>query len=148
MRAFSLAIIVAGLSFGQATPQFDVVSIKPNRSDDRGGNIRPIAGGFSARNLSVSMLIQSAYNVKPWEIFGGPGWLTTDGYDIEAKSAGNPTYQEKLAMLRPLLADRFQLKFHRETRQIPIYSLTVAKNGPKLQATADGVRGFIRPGKA
>ena len=107
----------------------------------------PIAGGFSSRNLSVSMLIQSAYNVKPWEIVGGPGWLTTDGYDIEAKAEGNPTFQEKLEMLRPLLADRFQLKFHRETRQMPIYSLTVAKNGPKLQATAAGVRGFIRPGR-
>ena len=108
-------MLVAGLCFGQATQQFDVVSIKPNRSDDRGGSMMPIAGGVSARNLSVNMLIQSAYNVKPWEIFGGPGWLTTDHYDIEAKTEGNPTFQEKLAMLRPLLADRFQLKFHRET---------------------------------
>jgi uncharacterized protein (TIGR03435 family) len=147
MRTLTPAILVAGLCFGQATPQFDVVSINPNRSDDRGGNMMPIAGGISARNLSVNMLIQSAYNVKPWEISGGPGWLTTDGYNIEAKTEGNPTFQEKLAMLRPLLANRFQLKFHRETRQMPVYSLTVAKNGPKLQATASGVRGFIRPAR-
>jgi uncharacterized protein (TIGR03435 family) len=147
MRSLTLATLMAGLCFGQATQQFEVVSIKPNRSDDRGGNMMPIAGGFSARNLSVNMLIQSAYHVKPWEILGGPAWLTTDGYDIEAKTEGKPTYQEKIEMLRPLLADRFQLKVHRETRQMPIYSLTVAKNGPRLQTTGAEVRGFIRPGR-
>jgi uncharacterized protein (TIGR03435 family) len=147
MRTVALAILAASLCFGQATRQFDVVSIKPNRSNDRGGGIRPIAGGVSARNLSVNMLIQSAYNVKPWEVLGGPEWVTADHYDIEAKTDGNPTPQEKLEMIRPLLADRFQLKFHREARQMPIYSLTVAKNGPKLQATAAGIRGFLRQGK-
>lgn len=132
MRSVTSAILMAALCSAQTTPQFDVVSIKPNRSDDCGGGMRPIAGGFSARNLSVNMLIQSAYNLKPWQIFGGPGWTTTDRYDIDAKTEGNPSFQEKLEMFRPLLADRFQLKFHRETRQVPIYALTVAKSGPKL----------------
>src|SRR5579863_4174305 len=109
--------------------------------------MRPVAGGLSVRNLSVNMLIQSAYNLKPWQISGGSGWVVTDRYDIEARTEGNPGFQEKMEMLRPLLADRFQLKFHRETRQMPIYSLTIAKNGPKLLATADGVRGFMRPGR-
>jgi uncharacterized protein (TIGR03435 family) len=146
MRIVTSAILAAALCFGQAT-QFDVVSIKHSRSDDRGGGMRPVAGGFSARNLSVNMLIQSAYDLKIWQISGGPGWVTTDHYDIEARAEGNPGLREKLQMFRPLLADRFQLKFHRETRQMPIYSLGVAKNGPKLQATASGVRGYISAGR-
>jgi uncharacterized protein (TIGR03435 family) len=147
MRNVAWAILVAALCFGQARPQFEVVSIKPNRSADSGGGMRPVAGGFSARNMSLNMLIQAAYNLKPWQISGGPGWVATDRYDIEAKTEGNPDFQEKLELCRPLLADRFQLTFHRETRQMPGYSLTVAKNGPKLRATAAGVAGYIRPGR-
>ena len=63
MRSIAAGILAAAFCIGQATPQFDVVSIKPNRSGDRGGGMRPIAGGFSASNLSVNNLIQSAYNV-------------------------------------------------------------------------------------
>ena len=85
---------MAALCSGQTTPQFDVASIKPNTSDDRGGDMRPIAGGFSIRNLSVKMLVQSAYNLKPWQISGGPDWMTTDRYDIEAKTGGNPVFRK------------------------------------------------------
>ncbi len=108
----------------------------------------PIAGGFSARNLSViHALPEIRVQGKPWEIVGGPGWLTTDGYAVEAYWPISQSFiQEKPEMLRPLLADRFQLKFPAK-RTVPICSLTVAKNGPKLQATAAGVRGFIRPGR-
>jgi uncharacterized protein (TIGR03435 family) len=153
MRTVTSAMLLAGLcfgqapGFGQAAPQFDVVSIRPNRPDDRGGGMKPIPGGFSARNLSVNTLIQAAYDLKQWQIVGGPGWVATDHYDIEAKAEGNPGFKEKLEMFRPLLADRFQLKFHRETRRMPIYSLTPGKNGPKLQATTAGIRGYIRPGR-
>jgi|SRR5579883_1122574 len=147
MKRLTLAILAATFCFGQATPQFDVVSIRPSASDDRNGGMRPIAGGFSARNMSVNALIQLAYNLKPWQIVGGPGWVTTDRYDIEAKKEGNPGVDEKLEMFRPLLADRFQLQFHRETRQAPIYSLIIAKNGPRLQTAAAGARGYIRSGR-
>ena len=125
------------------TPQFDVVSIRPNHSNTSGGGMRPIAGGFAGSNLSVGILIQAAYDVKPWQIFGGPEWVKTHRYNIEAKSEGNPDFKRKLEMLRPLLADRFQLKFHRETRQMSVYSLVVAKGGSRLQPTAEGVRGYF-----
>ena len=147
MRTATLALLMAAVGSGQRTPQFDVVSIKPSRSNDHGGSMIPIAGGLAARNLSVSMLIQSAYNLKQWQILGGPGWVTTDCYDIEAQAEGNPTLKEKLEMFGPLLAERFRLNFHRETRQMPSYSLTVAKSGPKLSATASGVKGYFRPGR-
>lgn len=143
----AIGILAAALCFSQSAPQFDVVSIKPNNSDDRGGNLRPIAGGFAATNLSLNNLIQSAYKLKPWQILGGPAWITTDHFDIEAKTDGNPSLQQKMEMLQPLLADRFQLKVHRETRQLPIYTLAVAKSGAKLKATAAGERGYIRAGR-
>jgi uncharacterized protein (TIGR03435 family) len=104
MRSVTLAITIAALCSAQTRRQFEVASVKPNRSDDRGGDIRPIAGGLSARNLSINMLIHSWYNLKAWQISGGPSWLTADRYDIEARAAGNPDFHEKLEMFRPLLA--------------------------------------------
>ena len=142
-----LTLGLAAQPTAASPPQFDVVSIRPNHSNSSGGGMRPIAGGFAGSSLSVGILIQAAYDVKPWQIFGGPEWVKTDGYDIEAKSEGNPDFKQKLEMLRPLLADRFQLKFHRETRQMPVYSLVVAKGGPRLQPTADGVSGYFTAGR-
>jgi uncharacterized protein (TIGR03435 family) len=147
MRTVAVAALLVALCSAQTAPRFDAVSIRPNTSDEHGGGMRPIAGGFSARNLSATMLIQTAYNVKVWQLSGGPGWTTSDRYDVEAKAAGNPTFEEKSRMLQPLLVDRFHLKFHRETRQMTIYSLTVAKNGSKLQSTPSDVRGYFRPGR-
>lgn len=145
MRSVAPAILAAGLCLGQVTPQFDVVAIRPSRTGEPGGGMTQIGGGVSVRNLSVNMLIEIAYNLKSFEISGGPGWVSTARYDIEAKAEGNPSFQERLKMLRPLLADRFQLKFHHETRQMRIYSLTVAKGGPKLRSAA--ARGYIRVGR-
>jgi uncharacterized protein (TIGR03435 family) len=145
MRLVALAILAAGLCPGQGTPEFDVVSIRPSRSNESGGGMNPIPDGISARNLSVNTLIQIAYGLKPWEISGGPDWARTARWNVEAKAEGDPSFQKKKEMLRTLLADRFQLQFHRETRRMRIYSLTRAKGGPKLQATASGVRGYVRP---
>jgi uncharacterized protein (TIGR03435 family) len=109
-------------------------------------------GRFTAANISLKMLIHLAYGVTDSQISGGPGWLNSEKFDIEAKaddsSIAEPwklsEEQRKLAqdrskrMLQALLADRFKLTLHRETKELPVYALVVAKNGPKLQAaTAD-----------
>lgn len=138
------AILASGVCCAQSPRQFDVASIKPNRSEDRGGGMRTASGTVSARNLSVNMLIQTAYKVKSWQISGGPGWAATDRYDIDAKTTGNPSFQEKMEMFQPLLVDRFQLKVHHETRQMPTYLLMPGRNGPKLQATPSEVGGYVR----
>jgi len=139
-----------------AAPKWEVASIRPCASagaDSRGtgngaGNSSP--GRLTLSCQSVIGLINAAYvifadgrravimsNVLP--IKGGPGWINSERYTINAKAEGNPS-QEMLKgpMLQALLEDRFKLKLHRETREIPIYALTVAKGGPKLQPFKEG----------
>ena len=87
------------------------------------------------------MIIQEAYGVKRYQLSGGPAWLHADLFDIEAKAEGDPSRDQMMDMLQTLLADRFQLKVHRETREDNVYALVVAKGGPKLTpSTADKFR--------
>src|SRR5204863_10009859 len=82
-----------------------------------------------------------AYGVKADQIAGGPGWMDTDLYDMNAKAERASSVEELHIMLQNLLADRFKLKFHRETKELPIYALTVETNSPKLhphEATSAG----------
>jgi uncharacterized protein (TIGR03435 family) len=88
------------------------------------------------------MLIQSAYQVREFQVLGGPAWIDSDRYDINAKVKGNPTRDEWSQAIGPmeqsLLRERFKLRLHRETRDLPVYSLTVAKDGLKLHPTRSG----------
>lgn len=86
----------------------------------------------------VRGLIQTAYDVRPFEIVAGPGWIDSARYDIETKAEGNPGRQEMVRMLQALLEDRFQLRVHRETRDLPVYTLAAAKSGLKLGTPRDG----------
>jgi uncharacterized protein (TIGR03435 family) len=113
---------------------FEVASIKPNHSGDNPYSVRIVPGGsVRALNASLQAIITTAYQIPDFEIAGGPAWLATEKWDIEAKGPGAAPPQQVLDMLRALLADRFQLKVHTESRQMPIYALAVAKNGPKLE---------------
>jgi uncharacterized protein (TIGR03435 family) len=79
-----------------------------------------------------------AFGVNGFQILGGPAWLRTEGYDIVAKIDSTPTVslEQLRPMLQRMLTDRFQLKFRRETQELPRYALVVAKNGPKLKENA------------
>ena len=91
-------------------------------------------GRFTARGVTVKFLIQRAYDIRDFQIVGAPGWVTSERYDIIAKADTPDLNREKLQpLLQSLLAERFNLKFHRETKDLPIYQLVVAKNGPKLK---------------
>jgi uncharacterized protein (TIGR03435 family) len=121
-------------------PAFDVASVKPHKPDDtRRGFPQFLAGGrFTSAGVPLRMLIAIAYNVGPQSVrlMGGPGWISSaEGvYDIEATSTSpGKGLAEKRLMLQTLLADRFKLKIHVETKLMPIYAVVVAKNGPKLQ---------------
>lgn len=117
-------------------PSFEVASIKPSAPGGRGMQMQIGGGGrFNAKNVTVKMLIQHAYNVRDFQISGGPAWLTSEHYDVVAKAEGDQQIRpEQLRlMVQALLADRFKLTFHRDTKELPIYALVVAKNGPKLQ---------------
>jgi bla regulator protein BlaR1 len=130
-------------------PHFEVASIKLNKAcgNLRAGGGAPIHGRVSFSCYAVSDLIQSAYarwangpNPRPAvKVLGLPGWSDSLLYDVEAKSEGNaPPDQMWGPMMQVLLEDRFKLKIHRETRELPAYALVVAKGGIKAPPVAEG----------
>jgi uncharacterized protein (TIGR03435 family) len=90
---------------------------------------------FAAKNHAVRTLVAAAYNLNPRAIAGGPAWVDSDHWDIVAKTPGDtrPNLDEQMSMLRKLLADRFELTFHREPKQMRVFALDVTKGGPKLR---------------
>jgi uncharacterized protein (TIGR03435 family) len=134
----SLAILtpdVRAQSTPQPNPAFDAASIKPAKAGVRGYSIRPLPGRLSASNTTLGQLVAEAYHVYDFQVSGGPKWLNTDRYDIEAKAAGDakPSEAQLRGMLQKLLADRFSLAVHREIKELPVYALEVGKGGPKFQ---------------
>jgi uncharacterized protein (TIGR03435 family) len=119
---------------------FDVASIKPSQRPvgrDANNQISIGPAGFTGRNATLKRLIVQAYGVQPYQVVGGPNWLDGAEYDIDAK-AGGPVPKERLAqMLRTLLADRFQLAVHHDTKELHVYELVADKGGPKIQPVKD-----------
>jgi uncharacterized protein (TIGR03435 family) len=126
-----------------ASAAFEVASIKPNNSGDGRVQMRNAAGRFDATNVTLRMLIRQAYGLQDSQITGGPGWLADDHFDIVAKFEGTsqdafvaqqrgsgPT-RVQLA-IRALLAERFNLVVHNETKEMPVYALIVARSDGKL----------------
>jgi uncharacterized protein (TIGR03435 family) len=121
-------------------PMFDVVSVKPNKSDNGMMRIMFKPDGYSATNVSMKLLIQTAYGIRQDLIAGGPGWVESAGYDFDAKVAGPDvdalkklTPEQRRSMLQPALVERFKLKVHTETKQLPVFELSVTKGGSKLK---------------
>jgi uncharacterized protein (TIGR03435 family) len=129
-----LLVVTACVVFGQSadSPRFEVASIKLNTSTPQRHMIRPLPGGLHTQNASVRFLMQNAYSLQSFQIVGGPSWTDSDGYDIEAKGAVGTSQSHVLLMLQSLLEDRFHLKVHRGTKELPAYALTAAKSGLKL----------------
>jgi bla regulator protein BlaR1 len=140
-------------------PAFEAASIKPNKNGEPMAGftiigrpahaIRWKAGRFMATNFSLPSLIQRVYDVQAEQIIGGPSWLNSENFDVQAmmnKSAADAMGkltpdQRKLEfnrMLRELLADRFKLALHHETKELPVYGLVIPKNGPKIQQSKPG----------
>jgi uncharacterized protein (TIGR03435 family) len=116
--------------------EFEVATIKPTPPNPAGRWIRMLsANEFAAKNHALKTLIAAAYNLSPQAILGGPAWVDSDHYDITARTPGRvrPELNEQMSMLRRLLADRFQLTFHRDEKEMRVYTLTVAKGGSKLK---------------
>jgi uncharacterized protein (TIGR03435 family) len=88
----------------------------------------------------VRVLITNAYQLRRFQVLGGPSWIDSDGYDIEANAntGGGITKGQTWEMLKSLLQDRFKLKIHFETRELPAFVLEAAKSGPKLQSPKEG----------
>ncbi len=154
MNKTALLIATAALTLAQAdkSAEFEVASIKPTATRDGSLSQRfPPGGRFSCTNLSVHNLLRMAHEVQDYQIAGEPGWMASAGFDIEARAATattEPSREQVLKMVQTLLADRFHLAFHREIRQLPIYTLTVGKGGHKLQAadSSASTDGTLRKG--
>ncbi len=117
-----------------ANPAFDVAAIKPSAPDAKGRGTRIQGASVSTLNMTLLDLMTFAFDVHPHQIIGAPAWATTERYDITGKPdvEGQPNADQFRTMMRKLLADRFQLVFQKEQRELPVYALSVAKGGAKI----------------
>lgn len=171
MRKLALSLCLTAVVAFAALAQerdaaFEVASVKANKSGDGNGNLRGLGSDrVVATNMPVRPMITFAYQVAGYQLIGGPGWLATDRYDINAKLEtpptrvipfvpGSTTPNPMQLALRSLLEDRFKLKMHHETRELDIYALVMAKPGggpgpglkPTTQDCAAAVAAAQRPG--
>jgi len=134
---------------GFPSPSFEVVSIELSRSSDPNTELDIIPQRLRGRNTILRHLIAIAYGMRDFQILGGPNWINSDGYDIEAKVGDEladqirklPMGQQDaplLSMTQSMLADRFKLSVSHSTKELPIYALVIDKNGPKLQEAKPG----------
>jgi uncharacterized protein (TIGR03435 family) len=135
-----------GASGQSVMPDFEAASVRASHGDLSGcqncsrSDYTP--GHFTAQNVALRDLVSLAYSVKDYQFFGAPGWLSSDRFDIAARAADPASQAQVMHMLQSLLAERFHLALHRETRDLPLYVLSVGKNGPKLTPGTDGAPGF------
>ncbi len=132
-------LLLFGQTLAPSSPRlaFEVASIKPNTSAGNAIGNKFDSDRFTYTNVPVKTLLLQVFRMKDYQVLGGPDWISRDRWDVVAKSEKPTTMNEKFQMLQALFEDQLQLKFHRETRQLPVYSMVVAKNGPKLQDAID-----------
>lgn len=133
----------------QSSPTFEVASVKIHKGG--GGTTRELKpGSIRYLNITLGEFIYMAYGVKRYQL-AGPDWAvnnaSSDRYDIVAKAAGNVSTDQVRRMIGPLLAERFQLEFHREVRDLPVYALTVLKGGPRFKEGDGGESSAYADGK-
>ena len=159
-QAFPVLFLTTFLG-AQSPLSFDVAAIKPSSPEARGTSLffQP-PNGIRVTNSSVKFLILFAYDIRDFQLSGGPGWVASDRFDINAKAEKKPGSEdvpddprkmtdtqlksrqsEMRERMRSLLADRFQLTIHRESKEAPVYALVVVKSGSKLQPAQEGVDG-------
>jgi uncharacterized protein (TIGR03435 family) len=121
--------------------EFDVASVKTNKSGPMMSMMRPVPSEFRMTNVPLRILIMQAYRLSNYQMVGAPSWIDSERFDIVAKPPAGSTPDQTQLMLRGLLADRFKLKVHAETRETQVYALVLARSdgklGPKLSKSAD-----------
>jgi uncharacterized protein (TIGR03435 family) len=171
--SWTVALVVAAVIGGAAltafaqtqtpvepNPKFEVASVRPNKSGNVGGSVKPEPGGrFNVVNMPLRNLIISAYGLQGTQLLGAPDWIASERFDIAAKADGelgrpfSPDGPSRLQLLiRSLLAERFKLSVHREKREMPIYELVLARRdrklGPELKPSTIDCRAIIEARKA
>jgi uncharacterized protein (TIGR03435 family) len=147
LTVLAISSVVSSIRGAQAVPSrpsfdaFEVATIKPAAPEDLNGGryIRmQSAHRLQVKNYTINGLIAAAYDLNPKAISGGPAWAETDRFDVIAATPGElrPLYDDQMRMLRKLLNDRLDLRFHRGKKEFAVYELTVAKGGPKLKRSS------------
>ncbi len=173
VKSFRTAALVAAIAGGAAlaaqAPQdappggwaFEVASIKPNTSGDGRVMMQNQPGRYVATNVTLRLLLRIAYQVQDFQITGGPSWLSSDHFDVNAKVPDEFRDQPPMRpggapgplpmMIRALLADRFKLAVHNETKDSPIYALILARSdgklGPNLKKSETDCEAFFAAGR-
>ncbi len=122
-----------------AQPAFEVATVKPNHTTDPGVYSRFQGLTVSLTNLTLKRMIVFAWQVRDFQVTGGPNWIDSDRFDVEAKVSSEASVLQKLLMVQTLLNDRLQLALHRATRDLPVYNLTVARGGLKIRPLPEDV---------
>ena len=127
-----------------ADPSFEVATVKPAKPEEQGRAFLVRGRQFSTINTTLTSLISFAYGLQDKQIVGGPDWMTTDKWDIEAQpdAPGTPNDKQLKSMLQKLLADRFQLKFHQDKKELSAYVLAVSKTGAKMNKNESDPNGL------
>jgi bla regulator protein blaR1 len=129
----SIALLVLQ-AFGQpSVPSFGAASVKPSKVNTESSSWNSRPGYLVMKNQTLITCIQIAYALKADQVAGGPKWIDSDRFDIEARAAGPAKDPELLAMLRALVAERFQLKLHRGSKLVDGYAMVIAKNGLRIR---------------
>lgn len=128
----------------KADPSFEVATIKPSKPDQPGKVITVQGAAFRTINTTLMDLVTFAYGIQQKQVVGGPDWMSSDKFDITAKpdTPGSPNDKQLKSMIQKLLTDRFQLKFHRDSKEMSAYVLTVGKGGAKLQKSEGDPNGL------
>jgi uncharacterized protein (TIGR03435 family) len=135
--AIVLVTAFAVLAQTAARPKFEAAVVKHSDQPSGMQRVRPTPGRLTA-DAGLRLLIQNAYGLQAYQIVGGPDWVTSDRYAVEATAGANVGRDQMFQMLQSLLEEQFQLKYHHETRELPVWALVPARSGIKLSAPKDG----------
>jgi uncharacterized protein (TIGR03435 family) len=145
-----LGFVIAGslaprlIAFAQTKPAFEVASVKATNPDSRAEpDIEPSPGGLTIRTKNVVGLLMWAYKIDEANEISGPDWIRSQSFDILAKTAAPASTEDLRLMLQRLLEERFKLTIHREQKVVPLYSLLLNKNGPKLNEVQEAPRNGV-----
>jgi uncharacterized protein (TIGR03435 family) len=148
MRTVIASLLFAATAAAQTS--FEVASIKPNNSGDGSDSVNTTDGSVVMRNVPLRMIIEDAYDLKRYALTA-PDWLDNQRFDINARADAKVKQEELRLMLQSLLAERFQLKTHRESKEMSAYVLLPAKSGFKLkpaEGSGSGINSSRGAGKA
>lgn len=134
VHSWLIGFVLSATLFAQTPAAFDVATVKLSSSIENGYTVyTDVGGGLTLKYMTLKDLIAFAWDVRDFQITGGPGWINSTHYDVSAKSQNAQGMFQLRPMVQPLLAERFQLAIHKGTKELVFYALVIGKNEAKLK---------------